>query len=135
VSPEAYFEHEFAAYLSRKPGNRVFTIIDQNDVPIGMVNFFDFSEDGRTCEVGIVIGEVQRWGRGYGREALSLLLDYLTKRFELGSVVARILASNERSHRLFARVGFQYETEITERNFTFHRYRYRLAREGSRPNG
>lgn len=133
VSPEAYFEHKFTTYLSRKPGNQVLTVIDEGDVPIGMVNFFDFSQDGRTCEVGILIGEVHLWGRGYGGEALRLLVEYLAKRFDLASVVARILATNERSFRLFAGVGFQYEAEVVERNFTFHRYRYRFFREDSAP--
>ncbi len=131
VSPESYFETEFSTYLSRKPGNQIFTVVDEGDVPIGMVNFFNFSDDEHSCEVGIAIGEVRRWGQGHGSEALQLLLEYLDRRFRLKSVVARILASNKRSLRLFSQAGFQFETEVIERESTFHRYRHWFERVDS----
>ncbi|MCB0015915.1 MAG: GNAT family N-acetyltransferase, partial [Anaerolineales bacterium] len=43
---------------------------------IGQCALFDFDQVARTCELGITIGDQAYWGRGYGREAVGLLLHY-----------------------------------------------------------
>ena len=41
---------------------------------IGQCALFGFDTVARTCELGITIGDKAYWGRGYGREAVGLLL-------------------------------------------------------------
>nr|MCU0495110.1 GNAT family N-acetyltransferase [Chloroflexaceae bacterium] len=69
---QADFERE-AGQGGRNGANFV---IETDGVVIGQCGLFNIDETGRTCELGIGIGDKAYWGRGYGRDALQLLLDY-----------------------------------------------------------
>lgn len=43
---------------------------------IGICGLFNFDVNAHPCEPGIMIGDKDYWGRGYGREEVSLFLDY-----------------------------------------------------------
>lgn len=43
---------------------------------IHICGLFNFDVNAHTCELGIMIGDKDSWGRGYGCEVASLLLSY-----------------------------------------------------------
>jgi RimJ/RimL family protein N-acetyltransferase len=51
-------------------------MIEVDGATIGHCGLFHVDTAARHCELGIGIGEKDYWGRGYGREAVNLLLDY-----------------------------------------------------------
>src|SRR5215208_3571241 len=51
-------------------------VIEADGLVIGHCGLFNFSETDRTCELGITIGDKDFWGRGYGRDAVRVLVDY-----------------------------------------------------------
>ena len=54
-----------------------FTIWERATLrPIGNTGLMEVSHVDRTAEFGIVIGEKDCWGKGYGTEATMLMLDY-----------------------------------------------------------
>ena len=57
--------------------------------------------------MGIVIGEKAYWSKGYGREAIGLLLDYAFNILNLNSVMLGTFAYNERALRCYRAVGFR----------------------------
>ena len=74
---------------------------------IGFVRHSLFSpERGRTARVGIVLGEPEFWGRGYGTEALSLFLDHLFSQRSVHWIELDTAHFNTRAQRCFARCGF-----------------------------
>ena len=48
----------------------------KDQIPIGMVGFFQIFNIQRRAEIGIFIGEPEYWGKGIGPEAINLMLDY-----------------------------------------------------------
>lgn len=52
-----------------------FSIVADGEC-IGNCGLFEINEVNRTCELGILIGDRGYWGKGYGRDAVRLLLDY-----------------------------------------------------------
>src|SRR5712692_4136159 len=73
---------------------------------IGQCGLFNFDQMAATCELGITIGDRDYWGRGYGREAIRLLLDYAFRLRNFRKVWLRTQANNERAIRAYQACGF-----------------------------
>ena len=72
----ARLQAEFDAEASKGGRDGARFAIDAGDKLIGHCALFKFDDTARTCELGITIGDKSYWGRGYGRDAISVLLDY-----------------------------------------------------------
>ncbi|MCF7815351.1 MAG: GNAT family N-acetyltransferase, partial [Candidatus Cloacimonetes bacterium] len=56
---------------------------------------------------GIFIGNKNYWGKGYGSEALSLLLDYGFNILNLNNIMLETFSFNERALKSYKKVGFK----------------------------
>lgn len=65
---------------------------------IGHCALFQFDEVAQTCALGITIGDKAYWGRGYGREAIQLLLDYAFRLRNIHRVYLSVNGNNERAN-------------------------------------
>ena len=100
--------HEHLSWWKSRPSSWkqfIITLIQDTHVrDIGVVSIgqMEYWE----AEIGIYIGEVTLWGKGYGKQAVKLALDYLR---EHGFKYTRttILDNNERSQRLFQSLGYK----------------------------
>ena len=82
-------------------------ICDNNDKPIGLIDVFDFNIKNKRAGIGILIkGETDRF-KGYGKEALELLVNYCFTILHVHQVYANISESNLRSLKLFEGNGFK----------------------------
>jgi RimJ/RimL family protein N-acetyltransferase len=59
--------------------------------------------------IAIGIGDRANWGKGYGREAMTLALDYAFRELNLHRVQLTVFAYNERAIALYEKLGFQRE--------------------------
>ncbi len=60
------------------------------------------------------IGDPADWGRGYGGDALNLILRYAFAELSLHRVGLEMIATNARAIRVHERAGFQHEGRIRE---------------------
>jgi RimJ/RimL family protein N-acetyltransferase len=74
---------------------------------IGRIGCFAIDWDKSEGELGIVIGETADWGKGYGREAVTLLLRYLFQTTGLVRINLYTYPDNLRAQRSFAACGFR----------------------------
>ncbi len=89
-------------------GEHVFGVVDRaGDRLIGRVLLFNVNLVDRTAMCGIFIGEADYRGRGYGAEALRLLLDYAFNLLNLQSVMLGVLEFNTPALRCYEKVGFR----------------------------
>lgn len=63
----------------------------------------------RQAELGIMIGDRPSWGRGFGREAVRLLVDHAFAARGLEAVVLYTFPDNHRAQQAFRAVGFGHE--------------------------
>jgi len=85
-----------------------FVIVEsETDRPIGWCALFYQLPENRRANLAIMIGEKDAWGKGFGQEAVSLLLDYGFNILNLHSVQLGVYAFNERAIRCYERVGFK----------------------------
>jgi RimJ/RimL family protein N-acetyltransferase len=79
---------------------------------IGACGLGWFQKTAGTCVMGIRIGERTHWGRGYGREAVALLLGYGFRRLGLHRVWLTVIETNERAIRSYLACGFTQEAVL-----------------------
>lgn len=79
---------------------------------IGQCALFNLDDIAHTAELGITIGDRAYWGKGYGREAITLLLDYAFRLRNLRRVWLRVHANNHRAIRAYAACGFVEEGRL-----------------------
>ena len=85
-----------------------FTIYERATLrPIGNLGLHQIDHFNRTAIFGILIGEKDCWGMGYGTEATRLLLEYAFTGLDLHNVMLNVFASNERAIRAYSRAGFR----------------------------
>jgi RimJ/RimL family protein N-acetyltransferase len=96
-----------------KPGEADhFTIIARPETIIGFIGYFNADRRIGKVEVGIGIGEKAYWGRGYGREAMNLLLTHLFDGLGYQRVELDTWSGNERAIRAYQACGFQIEGRL-----------------------
>jgi RimJ/RimL family protein N-acetyltransferase len=74
---------------------------------IGFVDLRNINYRQRTAELGIMIGEQECWGKGFGTETLYLVLDYAFSVLGLHNIMLSMAGYNERALRTYHRVGFR----------------------------
>jgi RimJ/RimL family protein N-acetyltransferase len=83
--------------------------IEVDGTCIGACALFNSNTTNQTCELGIAIGDKDYWGRGYGRESVSLLLTYAFQYLNYRKVWLHVHAINERAIRAYRACGFVEE--------------------------
>ncbi len=63
----------------------------------------------RTTDLSIIIGEKDAWGKGYGSEAIRLLMDYAFGALNFHRVAVGVVGFNERALRFYEKAGFKRE--------------------------
>jgi RimJ/RimL family protein N-acetyltransferase len=97
--------------------SRIFAIVDENDDHIGNIGLHNIDKENRSASMGIVIGEKDRWGKGYGSDALVTILRYAFRELGLHKVSLRVFQNNERAIRSYGRCGFKKEGVMREQVF------------------
>lgn len=82
--------------------------------PIGFLHLALIERAHRRCRLGIVIGEKDLWGHGYGHLAVVQAVDYAFDVLDLDRITAEVFADNPRSVRLLEGVGFVREGAMRE---------------------
>lgn len=93
------------ALTSDGPYFTIYTLYDMR--PIGMTSLSDISPEHASCQHGIMIGERDTWGHGYGTEVTQLMLAYAFDVLGMQNVLLSVYASNTRGLRAYERAGFR----------------------------
>jgi RimJ/RimL family protein N-acetyltransferase len=105
-----------------------YSIIDkETDALIGNCGFVEVDTLNQAGEVGIFIGNKNYWNKGYGTEALSLLLDYGFKALNLHNIMLKVYDFNKRAKKMYEKTGFKQigiRREALYRNLEKHTILY-----------
>jgi RimJ/RimL family protein N-acetyltransferase len=83
--------------------------IEADGTYIGFCSLMDLQNRHGNLELGIMIGDRAYWGRGYGRDAVKLLLDYGFRYLGARRIALTTHAKNERAIRCYLACGFVEE--------------------------
>ncbi|MFC9606304.1 GNAT family N-acetyltransferase [Streptomyces niveus] len=82
--------------------------------PIGFLHLALIEREHQRCRLGIVIGEKDLWGHGYGHLAVVKAVDHAFDVLDLERITAEVFADNTRSVRLLEGAGFVREGVMRE---------------------
>ena len=116
------------AFLGNLSKDHNYAIIDlEKDELIGNCGFMDIDHINQTSEIGIFIGNKQFRNKGYGTEALSLLIDYGFKALNFHNIMLRVYEYNKGAIKSYEKIGFKYigmRREALHRNLEKHNIVY-----------
>jgi RimJ/RimL family protein N-acetyltransferase len=108
----ARLQAEFESKVSSGGRDGASFAIEADGQLIGQCSLFNFDDTAHTCELGIAIGDKAYWGKGYGREAVGLLLEYAFRYRNLRRVFLRTDGQNIRGQRAYKACGFVEEGRL-----------------------
>ena len=117
-------ERWYEGLLDRlESGHDVLLAVDTAEgVHIGNIGLHDIDWKNRSAELGIVIGDKEYWGQGFGTDAVRTMLRVAFEEMNLHRVCLRVDADNARAIRCYEKCGF--ETEGVLRDATFREGQY-----------
>jgi RimJ/RimL family protein N-acetyltransferase len=115
----------YDALMKRSSYERPLVIDVQNGSDwqmIGNLSLMDIDWQNRLAELGIMIGDKSAWNRGYGTEAIMLLVEYAFRELNLHRIWLRVYTTNPRGKRCYEKAGFHDEGTQRESIFKHGKY-------------
>ncbi len=106
------FDHFKALFVAQLPRHnsrheQLFVILDGEGVLVGRAGLYRIEPGLARAELGIVIGERDRWAQGLGRAAVRTLVRYGAEGLGLQRIVLYTYPTNVRAQRAFTSAGFR----------------------------
>ncbi len=114
---------EFQARL-RTDNSRVWfgVVVKENDRLIGEAGLLRMFPAWRTTDLSLIIGDRTAWRKGYGTEAMQLLLEYAFGYLNFHRVAIGVVGSNQRALQFYEKVGFRREGIQRDGYYYDHHY-------------
>ena len=91
-----------------KNGDVNFAIVEKKtDELIGNCSLMKLDRINRRCTIGIFIGDEENRNKGYGVEALELLLNYAFNFQNMHNINLCVFSFNERAIKCYKKIGFK----------------------------
>lgn len=125
---QAQEEHWYEDML-KKPSSHHVLVIDiqaenQSDTwqAIGNCGFFNVDWRNRSAEIGIMIGEKQHWNKGYGTEAMHVLIKHGFETLNLHRIWLQVYSKNPRGIRSYEKAGLTREGLFRQAHYQHGKY-------------
>lgn len=89
---------------------------------VGDMSFLNFDPHERSAEIGIFIGDKSAWDKGFGTEAMQLMVNYGFANLNLNRIYLRVFETNPRGMRCYENAGFQHEGRQRQAHFQDGKY-------------
>lgn len=95
-------------WLKKNQNNYNFGIIlKEGDELIGYLGFSHFDLVHRCATMKMFIGNEEKRGQGYGKEAIKLLLEYGFNSLNLNNIMLKVYSFNTKAIKLYESIGFK----------------------------
>jgi RimJ/RimL family protein N-acetyltransferase len=111
---EKKWKEWFEKDLEKSSPNELFFSISPlgSHEMIGFIGLFDLYMQHGDALVAIAMGDPQYWGKGYGTDAMRVLLRYSFKELNLRKVGLIVFEYNQRAIRSYEKAGFVHEGRV-----------------------
>jgi RimJ/RimL family protein N-acetyltransferase len=116
-------EKEILEKMLKDENSVVLSIVaKENDKLIGNIGLLQIDKVHRKADFGIAIGEVEYVSKGYGTEAMKLIINYGFKTLNLHRIELFVHEFNERAIEAYKKVGFIEEGRKREAFYSDGKY-------------
>lgn len=103
--------------------NKRFMICEKNKKTIGMIGLYDINWIHRNCEIGIFVGEKNSQGKGYAKEACTLLENFACNYLNLRKIKLFVVSDNVQALKLWQSLDYKFVGEYIDERFIDGKYR------------
>jgi RimJ/RimL family protein N-acetyltransferase len=111
----AKMEHDFEKKLDEDDPS--WFAVEAEERALGTTGLHTLNRWAGTAALGITLYDRERLGRGYGREAVGLLLDWAFRLQNWRRIWLEVLATNERAVRSYQACGFVVEGRLRSHDY------------------
>jgi RimJ/RimL family protein N-acetyltransferase len=125
LQPRSQVEEQVRTQRSTD-ANRTFVIearAESGPVVIGTISFRGLDRISRRATLGMMIGDRDYWGRGYGTAVIKQFVQFLFTRYNVHRIDLDTFAENERAIRTYKKCGFIVEGVRRKAMWTVNGYR------------
>lgn len=114
---------DYVKQMNDGSNNFLFGIfLKGNGEHIGNIKIGGINQIHRFGDVGIIIGNKDVWGKGYGTEAIKLATQYAFEHINLNKLFAGMYADNLGSYNAFIKAGYREVGRL--KNHRFYKGKY-----------
>lgn len=114
-----YLSDYAIALCSPSPNRRSYAIENLDGRHIGNCMYYGIDRAKGEAELGIMIGDRDYWGRGYGMDAVTTFVSYIFRRTRLDRLYLKTLDDNHRAQRCFRKCGFSPYGQMVRGGYHF----------------
>ena len=108
-----YEEKWYGDIIKKDSKNKMFVFKYGKDI-VGVGGLIHLDNQNKNADVAIILGESKMHGKGLGKKALQLLVDYGFNKMKLHRIGAEIFEYNKISLKLFEKLNFKKELEMKD---------------------
>jgi len=112
---QSWFEKDIQEMNERSFQFLIRTLQDER--LIGFIGLWDVEWSHGDAEVGIGIGDSESWGKGYGTDAMRVILRYGFSELNLQRITLGVFDYNARAIRSYEKAGFTHEGRVRKAIF------------------
>jgi [ribosomal protein S5]-alanine N-acetyltransferase len=116
-------EQDYVERMRQSKSDIATLIVDRHtDQSVGVIALHDIDWRNRHGRFGLVIGEPGNWDKGYGTEAMRLMVSHAFASLNLNRLWLAVDEYNARGIRCYEKAGFQKEGLMRQEHFRDGRY-------------
>lgn len=110
--------------LEDKNDNSVYFAICSKDSEelVGITKLYQINGISRTCYFGIYIGSETNREKGFGKEAMRLVINYAFNSLNLRKMLVEVVEINQTAISLYKKLGFKKEGDLKEQFYSNGKY-------------
>lgn len=112
----AAVEARFDARIASPDPTKASFAIEAGDEVVGRLDLWGIDSFHQIANIGISIRE-QSWSRGFGQEAIRLVVEYAFTYLNLRKICLQLLATDERAMACYLKAGFSEEGRLRAHNW------------------
>ncbi|MDR1564041.1 MAG: GNAT family N-acetyltransferase [Oscillospiraceae bacterium] len=101
------FGHRKNVEKEAESGHNYTIVLNEGDRPIGVIALMSVEHLHQRATLGILVGEEDCRSKGYGTEAIKLLVDYGFKHLNLHNIMLTVFADNLQALACYKKAGFK----------------------------
>ncbi|MGD6845313.1 GNAT family N-acetyltransferase [Bacillus infantis] len=123
---KAFSKDQIFSYIKEKAEDSssilLLIVLDGTNEVIGDIALQDIDSTNRNANIRVNISEEENQGRGYGSEAMELMLGYAFGVLNLHRIELNVFVYNDRALHVYEKLGFKQEGVQREALFYDHQY-------------
>ena len=102
---------DLRAYVKSKQNKNVmfWAIINESKEHIGNIKLDPVNYKHLTTTLGIMIGDKSSWGKGYAKESMRIVIDFVFNELNFRKINLGVVKNNQEALNLYLKLGFKIE--------------------------